>query len=75
MCSSDLEGPLVELPLLPPVLRQTQHVRQKVRRHRVREAHEHVFLHRHLVEETDVLEGARDAHLVDLHRNYFCNYK
>ena len=62
-----LEGPLVELPLLPPVLRQTQHVRQKVRRHRVREAHEHVFLHRHLVEEADVLEGARDAHLVDLH--------
>ena len=39
----------------------------QLKKHRVREAHEHVFLHRHLVEEADVLEGARDAHLVDLH--------
>ena len=60
-----VERPVVELRLLPPVLGKTEHVGEEARGHRVAETHEDVLLDRHLVEETDVLERARDAHLVD----------
>lgn len=56
-----------ELSLLPPVARKPEDVARQVRGHGVGEAHQHVLGHRHLGEETDVLEGAGDAHLVDLH--------
>ena len=61
-----LERAIVELRLLLPVPREAQHVGDQVRLHGVAKAHEHVLLDRHLGEEADVLERARDAHAVDL---------
>ena len=62
-----VHGLIVELRLLAPVLGKAQQIGHEACGHGVAEPDEYVLLDRHLVEEADVLEGAGDAHLVDLH--------
>ena len=61
-----LQGPLVGLPLLPPVGGQAEDAAEGAVFGVFVEARLHVVLHRQVAEEPDVLEGAGHAHVADL---------